>query len=252
MDCDSRGSRDRIAISLKPLIPRKPICAPKIRASRRLVMTTFTSPVAWTTILETTPNSSRSCCTSLASLRLRVEYEICTVDRGSMLAEPSPVKSARRNIALTAGTEVQMNSGTFFSALRNPSSSPRRVRRSADTSWTSSSCSREPDAMVCRYTYRGPPTTMSNALRTSSKNSRSVLLKPAREAEKKPSLTQAPARSASALWWRVAVPYSHGCGRARTTRSPGRISSRRLHNSVGTRATDRSVKTGWLCVPVTS
>jgi hypothetical protein len=249
---DSSGILSRIWFSLTCLVRRKPTCPWKMRASRRLVITTLNSPVACVTTLETTPNSRRSCWTSSASRGLRVEYEICTLFRGRALTEPSPANRACRNATLTAGSADQTNSGIFLSALRRPSSSASRERRSADRSCTSSSRSVDPEAMTRVERYRRPPTTRSYAARTSSKNRWSMLLKPARVGEKNPSLTHAPASRPSALWKRVADPNSYGRGRDITTRSPGATSSSRLHSSVGTPPTDRIVSTGWLVVPVSS
>ena len=68
--------------------------------------------------------------------------------RGSSEDEPSPSNSDCRNARLTAAGACQTNDGTHLAALRWPTSSPSTLRRSASRSWTSSSCSMLPDAIV--------------------------------------------------------------------------------------------------------
>ena len=134
--------------SLACLRPRKPTWAAKIRASRRLVTTTLISPLSYRDCRLITPNSSSSCCTSRANRSLRVEYETWMVLRGSSEDEPSPSKSAWRKARLIAAGPCQTNSGTNFAALRARPARRGRSARSAVRSWTSSSCSVLPEAMV--------------------------------------------------------------------------------------------------------
>ena len=158
---ESSGTANSSSCSLLCLAPVKPTVCAKVRASRRFVITTLISPLSYAHCLDTTPNSSSSCCTSAASRRLRVEYDTWIVLRGSSEDEPSPVNSACKKTRFTAGELVQMKSGTRLSALRKPAISARTLDRSGARSWMSSSCRRLPDAINREDTYRRPPTTLS-------------------------------------------------------------------------------------------
>ena len=140
-----------------------------MRASRRLVMTTLTSPDGYVHSRDTTPNSSSNCCTSRARRTLRVEYEIWIVCLGRIDDDPSPSNNDCRNARLTAGADRHTKSGTRLRALRSPARSESTLARSASSRWTSSSCSTLPDRMRRRLTYRGPPTAVSYAARTRKK-----------------------------------------------------------------------------------